>query len=191
MILSRYGRDTNSYVLQKNDIIEVVLNNKDTGKHPFHLHGHDFQVIYRSPEEWGLYDSQNHTAFPSVPMRRDTFMVRPEGNFVIRFRADNPGIWLFHCHIEWHLASGLVSTFVEAPLELQKTMTVPSNHYEVCAAGATPTAGNAAGNTKDALNLDGQNLDVAPLPAGFTAGGIVALVFSVIAALLGMAAISW
>lgn len=85
----------------------------------------------------------------------------------------------------------MISTFVEAPLEIQKTITIPSNHYDVCAAGATPTAGNAAGNTQDVLNLDGQNLSVAPLPSGFTAGGIVALVFSVIAAFLGMAVIAW
>jgi iron transport multicopper oxidase len=124
-------------------------------------------------------------------MRRDVFWVRPNGSFVIRFRADNPGIWLFHCHIEWHLASGLISTFVEAPLEIQKTISIPTNHYDVCAAGATPTTGNAAGNTKDVLNLDGQNLSPAPLPAGFTAGGIVALVFSVLAAFLGMGVIAW
>ena len=82
-----YGRDTNSFVLNKNDVIEIVLNNLDTGKHPFHLHGHNFQVVYRSPDEWGNYNPDNHTDFPSRPMRRDTFWVRPEGNFVIRFRA--------------------------------------------------------------------------------------------------------
>lgn len=92
---------------------------------------------------------------------------------------------------EWHLASGLVATMVEAPLEIQKTLTIPSNHYEVCAAGATPTAGNAAANTVDYLNLDGQNLSPAPLPSGFTARGIVAMVFSCIAAFLGMAVIAW
>ncbi|KXT04611.1 hypothetical protein AC578_8659 [Pseudocercospora eumusae] len=186
-----YGRDTNSFVLQRNDIIEIVLNNNDPGKHPFHLHGHNFQVIYRSPEEWGNYDANNHTDFPAKPMRRDTFWVRPNGNFVIRFRADNPGIWLFHCHLEWHLVSGLIATMVEAPLEIQKTVTVPQNHYDVCAAAGTPTAGNAAGNTIDALDLTGQNLSIAPLPAGFTAKGIVALVFSCVAAFLGMAVIAW
>lgn len=51
-----YGRDTNSFVLNKNDVIEIILNNDDPGKHPFHLHGHNFQVIYRSPDEWGFYD---------------------------------------------------------------------------------------------------------------------------------------
>jgi iron transport multicopper oxidase len=105
--------------------------------------------------------------------------------------SDNPGIWLFHCHIEWHLASGLIATLIEAPLDLQQTITIPDNHYQVCAARATPTAGNAAGNTVDFFDLKGQNLMVAPLPSGFTARGIVALVFSCIAAFLGMGVIAW
>ncbi|KAM3422713.1 hypothetical protein BST61_g198 [Cercospora zeina] len=188
-----YGRDTNAYILNKNDVIEIILNNDDTGKHPFHLHGHNFQVLWRSPDDFGNFDPNNHTEYPARPMRRDTFWVRPQGNFVIRFRADNPGIWLFHCHLEWHLTSGLVATMVEAPLTLQETLTIPQNHYDACSAAAPPVpiAGNAAGNTKDALDLTGQNLSIAPLPSGFTTRGIVALVFSCIAAFLGMAAIAW
>ncbi|KAI8844847.1 multicopper oxidase-domain-containing protein [Chytridium lagenaria] len=33
---------------------------------------------------------------------------------VIRFVADNPGVWFFHCHIEWHIQAGLAMAFVEA-----------------------------------------------------------------------------
>ncbi|KJX95791.1 iron transport multicopper oxidase fet3 like protein [Zymoseptoria brevis] len=186
-----YGTDTNPFVLNKMDVIEIVLNNDDPGKHPFHLHGHDFQVIQRAPEEDGFYQPNNHSVFPSKPMRRDTVWVRPNSNFVIRFRADNPGIWLFHCHIEWHLASGLIATMIEAPLDIQKTITIPQNHYDVCAAASTPIAGNAAANTKDFLDLTGQNMMVKALPSGFTARGIVALVFSCVAAFLGMAVIAW
>ena len=94
-----YGGYTNSFVLKKDQIVEIVLNNADTGKHPFHLHGHNFQVVVRADDDWGVYDPSNHTAFPSIPMRRDTLMVRPTSNFVVRFKADNPGVWLFHCHI--------------------------------------------------------------------------------------------
>ena len=43
----------------------------------------------RSQEEAGAYVA-NET-FPAIPMRRDTFMVHPLGNIVLRFRADNPG----------------------------------------------------------------------------------------------------
>ena len=87
-----YGPNTNAFVLKKNDVIEIVLNNNDTGKHPFHLHGHNFQAIARSNDNEGNY--VGNETFPAIPMRRDTFMVRPQGNFVIRFRADNPDMSL-------------------------------------------------------------------------------------------------
>ena len=83
-----YGVNTNPHVLNHNAVIEIVLNNLDTGRHPFHLHGHAFQAAVRSDESAGVYVA-NET-FPAVPMRRDTFMVRPLGNIVLRFRADNP-----------------------------------------------------------------------------------------------------
>ncbi|KAI2791087.1 hypothetical protein POX_c03942 [Penicillium oxalicum] len=38
---------------------------------------------------------------------RDTVLIPSRGYAVLRFRADNPGIWLFHCHILWHLATGM------------------------------------------------------------------------------------
>jgi iron transport multicopper oxidase len=88
-----YGRDTNTFILEHGQVIEIVLNNNDAGKHPFHLHGHNFQVVWRSEPDAGFFDANNHTEFPAVPMRRDTFMANPQGNFVVRFRADNPGVW--------------------------------------------------------------------------------------------------
>lgn len=64
------------------------------------------------------------------------------------------------------MTSGLMATFVEAPLELQKTLDVPEEHYELCKAGGIPTAGNAAANTVNVLGLSGQNSAPAPLPEG-------------------------
>lgn len=87
-----YGDYTNTFILEKDDIVEIVLNNDDAGKHPFHLHGHNFQTVVRSDEEMGHYNPVNETNFPAQPMRRDTLMVRPNSNFVVRFRADNPGM---------------------------------------------------------------------------------------------------
>ncbi|KIJ55076.1 multicopper oxidase [Sphaerobolus stellatus SS14] len=37
------------------------------------------------------------------------------GGVRIRFRADNPGPWFLHCHIDWHLEAGLAVVFAEAP----------------------------------------------------------------------------
>ena len=76
------------------------------------------------------------------------------------------GVWLFHCHIEWHVVSGLIATFVEDPLTLQKTLEIPKNHLDACAAADMPTKGNAVGNTADFLDLSNQNRPPALLPAG-------------------------
>ncbi|KAL8711162.1 MAG: hypothetical protein Q9220_004307 [cf. Caloplaca sp. 1 TL-2023] len=221
-----YGTNTNAFVLEKDQVVEIVLNSMDPGKHPFHLHGHAFQAIVRSAEEAGVY-VYNET-FPEFPMRRDTFMVKPNGNIVLRFKADNPGdpankqpqnlgIWLFHCHIEWHVASGLIATLVERPLDIQEllsfsptytspnasALSIPASHLEACTSQNVPIAGNAAGNVNgrkvklltapqdNLLDLTSENKPPGPLPAGFQAKGIVALVFSVLAAFVGMGVIGW
>jgi len=188
-----YGRNTNAFVLAQNQVIELVLNNNDPGKHPFHLHGHAFQLVTRSAEDAGAYDSANTTTPATAPMRRDTVLVQPHGHIVLRFRSDNPGVWLFHCHIEWHVASGLSATIIERPLDIQTQLSgrIPADHWQVCRDGRVPTAGNAAANTQDVLDLRGENTSPGELPAGFTARGIVALAFSCVAAFAGMAVIGW
>ncbi|KAM7184643.1 Cupredoxin [Naviculisporaceae sp. PSN 640] len=188
-----YGEYTHPFVLEKDQIVELVVNNLDSGRHPFHLHGRSFQAVWRSEEGAGTFEGSDVTSesFPEIPMRRDTVVLFPEGNIVLRFKADNPGVWLFHCHLEWHVRSGLIATFVEAPLEMQKTLVIPENHLEACRAGGIPTVGNAAANTIDYLDLTGQNAPPPPLPAGFTTKGIVALVFSCISGILGVSVIAW
>jgi iron transport multicopper oxidase len=95
-----YGVNTHPYILEKNQVVDIVVNNLDTGKHPFHLHGHNFQLVARSEENGGSF--ANNVTYPKSPMRRDTVLVQPLGYIVLRFVADNPGVWLFHCHIEWY-----------------------------------------------------------------------------------------
>ena len=80
---------------------------------------------------------------------------------------------------------------IEAPLELQKTLKIPTDHYDVCKAAGVATEGNAAGNKANPLDLTGANVSPPRLPAGFTPRGIVALVFSCVAAFVGCAVIAW
>jgi iron transport multicopper oxidase len=97
-----YGTYTHPMVLSRGQVVEVILNNDDTGKHPFHLHGHNFQVVSRSAENAGDFNATDAAIpIPVTPMKRDTITIKPQGNLRIRFVSDNPGIWLFHCHIEW------------------------------------------------------------------------------------------
>ena len=65
-----------------------------------HLHGHQFQLVHKSSD----VTSDDPSVNPPVgvegmanPMRRDTVEVPATGNAFLRFRADNPGTWFFHC----------------------------------------------------------------------------------------------
>lgn len=80
---------------------------------------------------------------------------------------------------------------IEAPSLLQSTLSIPPDHFAACHAQNLPTVGNAAGNDVDFLDLTGAPEPPGRLPAGFTARGVVALVFSCLSALLGIAVISW
>lgn len=181
-----YGPQTQAFILKHLDMVEIVLNNLDAGKHPFHLHGHVFQLVGRGP---GVYDgnTSNVEWHLDNPARRDTIQV-PDGTFVIlRFRADNPGVWFFHCHIEWHLESGLAATFIEAPDVVQQRMKLPESFIDTCKASNMPYNGNAAG--KQGLDLSGAPNGIYLIYDGFTAKGKGAMAGCILAALLGMAAI--
>jgi iron transport multicopper oxidase len=149
-----YGTNTNPFVLPYNSVVELTLDNHDSNAHPFHLHGHNFQLISRSG---GGSLFPYNAAAGAAPMRRDTIQVPGDGSVTIRWVANNPGIQLFHCHIEWHVEAGLTATFIEAPSQIQaQKLYIPVSHKNVCQNQSIAMKGNAAGNTNYA-NLAGQN----------------------------------
>ncbi|KAI8144976.1 multicopper oxidase-domain-containing protein [Fennellomyces sp. T-0311] len=182
-----YGPQARASILNHLSMIQVVLNNKDGNAHPFHLHGHVFQVVGRGD---GYYDNNSSITLNTTnPMRRDTIQVPGEGFAIIRFRADNPGVWFFHCHIEWHLETGLAATFIEAPDVAQQRMTLPQSFNDLCTASGINPTGNAAG--KDGLDLSGAPSGITLIPDEFTPRGKGAMAGCIIAALLGIATIIW
>ncbi|KAK3169354.1 hypothetical protein OEA41_008737 [Lepraria neglecta] len=84
-----YGVNTDAQVLKHNEIVEVVFNNFDTGSHPIHPHGHNFQIVERSKPDGGVY-SGKPTNPPATPIRRDTAKANLMDYTLFRFRADNP-----------------------------------------------------------------------------------------------------
>jgi hypothetical protein len=56
------------------------------------------------------------------PTRRDTTMLPGNGWVVVAFKSDNPGAWLFHCHIAWHVSQGLSVQFLERVSEIPATV---------------------------------------------------------------------
>ncbi|CAG8846395.1 7634_t:CDS:1, partial [Gigaspora margarita] len=50
---------------------------------------------------------------------------------VIRYNANNPGVWFFHCHIQWHLNMGMAAQMIELP-SIFKNTTIPADVTGLC-----------------------------------------------------------
>ncbi|KAK8638960.1 hypothetical protein V6N13_137364 [Hibiscus sabdariffa] len=97
-----------------NSTIELVLQDTNlltVESHPFHLHGFNFFIVGSG---MGNFDpSKDPAKFNLVdPPERNTVGVPTGGWTAIRFRADNPGVWFMHCHLELHTMWGLKMAFV-------------------------------------------------------------------------------
>lgn len=106
------------YVFKKGSVVDVVVQNSNTLTvnnseiHPWHLHGHDFWVLGYGV---GLFNQKRDApTFNLVnPPVRNTVAVFPYGWVAIRFIANNPGAWPFHCHVEPHFFMGMGTVFAE------------------------------------------------------------------------------
>ncbi|KAK1283394.1 Laccase-3 [Acorus calamus] len=95
--------------------------------HPIHLHGHDFYIL---AEGFGNFDPATDKArFNMVdPSLRNIVAVPVNGWAVIRFKADNPGVWLMHCHLDVHITWGLAMVLiVEDGVEELETLEPPTS----------------------------------------------------------------
>ncbi|KAJ2557300.1 ferroxidase fet3 [Coemansia sp. RSA 1933] len=144
-----YGPQTQAQIVDYNDIVEIDLRATAPLDHTFHLHGHKFQIIEYGPAPDAPASKAENITVRRVqgpPIKRDTLTVRAWEYIKIRFRANNPGVWMFHCHMDVHFYMGLAVTFVEAPLELQKKITMPDALNQLCYSQGIKTSGNGAGN---------------------------------------------
>ncbi|KAI0893813.1 multicopper oxidase-domain-containing protein [Annulohypoxylon nitens] len=90
--------------------------------HPLHLHGHDFALLAQGNNSADLQQGNVTLKFDNPP-RRDVALLPAGGYLVVAFKADNPGAWVFHCHIAWHASSGLSIQILERQKDLVEMMT--------------------------------------------------------------------
>ncbi|AHY48373.1 Putative multicopper oxidase (plasmid) [Rubrobacter radiotolerans] len=84
--------DAEPLEVEKGEWVRVELTNHSPVPHPMHLHGHFFQV--RTEGGGGPF--------------KDTLLVEGHmGRAAFDFVADNPGKWFFHCHLTYHMESGM------------------------------------------------------------------------------------
>jgi FtsP/CotA-like multicopper oxidase with cupredoxin domain len=92
----RYGQDT-PLRARAGERVELVMRNRTMMAHPMHLHGHHFQVA-----------AINDRRFAGA--MRDTVLVPAMGSVAVAFNADNPGKWALHCHNEYHMMAGMMTS---------------------------------------------------------------------------------
>lgn len=110
-------------------VIQSLAGEITSAPHPIHLHGHDFYVLGSGS---GTF-SDSSTLTYSMPTRRDVAMLPAVGYLVIAFKTDNPGAWLMHCHIAWHVGEGLSLQFLERPDDIPNTFSLDDDYERTCA----------------------------------------------------------
>ena len=82
------------FEVAKGDLVRINLDNDSSSAHPMHLHGHHFLVLTRNGKAVS-------------PWSTDTLLMLPHERYSVAFRANNPGLWMLHCHNLKHAADGL------------------------------------------------------------------------------------
>lgn len=88
--------ETDKILIKKGENVRIILTNNTMMRHPMHLHGHFFRVLNGQGEYSPLKN-----VLDIMPMERDT----------IEFAATESGDWFFHCHILYHMMSGMGRVF--------------------------------------------------------------------------------
>jgi len=113
----------NMNYIEIGSVVDIIVNVQIVPiQHPMHLHGHEFFILGYGSLDAGSYNATLHESSLDYfnPLRRDTISVNADSWIYIRYVADNPGVWLFHCHIVWHSSRGLATGFVEGEDEIRQ-----------------------------------------------------------------------
>jgi len=88
--------ESDKILIKKGENVRMIIYNGSMMRHPMHLHGHDFRVLNGQGENAPLKN-----IIDIMPMETDT----------LEFNANMEGDWFFHCHILYHMMSGMGRIF--------------------------------------------------------------------------------
>jgi FtsP/CotA-like multicopper oxidase with cupredoxin domain len=87
-------------LVERGDLVKISFHNGTSADHPMHLHGHHMLVIARDGKP------------VATPWLVDTLNVRHGERYDVAVRAENPGLWMLHCHNLEHAAQGFMTHLV-------------------------------------------------------------------------------
>jgi FtsP/CotA-like multicopper oxidase with cupredoxin domain len=85
-----------TFMVREGEIVKTTIVNRSFAPHPMHLHGHHIHVV-----------SKNGKPLEGSPLVLDTLLIEPGETYEVAFTANNPGLWMDHCHNLEHAASGM------------------------------------------------------------------------------------
>ena len=88
--------ESDKILIKKGENVKMIIYNGSMMRHPMHLHGHDFRVLNGQGDNAPLKN-----IIDIMPMETDT----------LEFNANMEGDWFFHCHILYHMMSGMGRVF--------------------------------------------------------------------------------
>ena len=95
-INSQYSPMMTQYIVKEGQLVHFHIVNKTPEFHTIHIHGHTFTVV-----------SENDQTIKGSPIHMDSLLVPPKTTWDIAFLANNPGLWMVHCHVLVHAAFGM------------------------------------------------------------------------------------
>jgi FtsP/CotA-like multicopper oxidase with cupredoxin domain len=111
--------DVPMFTVEEGDVVVMDLHNGTGASHPMHLHGHHAVVL-----------SRYGRAATGSPFWMDSLEVAPGERYRIAFVADNPGVWMDHCHNLPHATQGLVAHLMYAGVTTPFRVGHEDNHPE-------------------------------------------------------------
>jgi len=97
--------------VREGQLVHLHIVNETGEYHPMHLHGHTMSVLARAGRP-----------LQGSPVHLDTVLVGPHETWDVAFLADNPGIWMLHCHVLLHASMGMMMTIDYAGVTTPYTM---------------------------------------------------------------------
>ncbi len=129
--------ESDKILIKKGENIRIIIHNGSMMRHPMHLHGHDFRLLNGQAENAPLKNIVD-----IMPMETDT----------LEFNANIYGDWFFHCHILYHMMSGMGRVFtyenqpanpaIPNPKLAQRKLFADDRKFHLMAENSVETNGN-------------------------------------------------
>ena len=122
-------------MLKQGERIRVRLINAGSLVHTIHPHGHSFKIVA----------TDGNPVPPLAQLTKDSVTLGPSERVDLEIEAKNPGVWAFHCHMEHHMANGMMTTIRYEGSQPAVAGATGGHDHGAMPGAAAPATGAAAG----------------------------------------------